>query len=389
MDIIKFFQGGIFKIVALHSDKVIDVPSSTASQDGAQLQQWEWGDVINQKFRVFPVDDVGRYFVIASLASGQVMDVTQNKDTEGAVVQVFPFTGKDNQLFELDASTNQTDTYFIRSKYTGRVLNVSGVISDNGTPILQHTANLSILSSESFQHKNIRFKFEKVEDSNDNNKNILNILEQVPVSLISEFPELSSPQKPQVTGEWRMVGKPFLIPYFMVKDNNSLWQIHESPYYLLTREVCYTLNEDYFTYNNTASEQEYEVTVIAGFTTEEAASFSKSTGLEISGTIEHKVGTSASVDGAFVAVEVSAETSVSFTASASHTFGYSTSTSLSRHSETAIRRLVKCPKYTSLAVWNQTSKFTLMRLNKTILKSWEIPEGGIFIDDIAIPHIPQ
>ncbi len=375
---IKFFQSGIFRIVAVHSNKVLDIDGSNSSKDGAKLQQWGWLNGLNQKFMFFSTDDVGRYFVIASMASGKVLDIPDSGKYEGAVVVQRAFTGNDTQLFELEKVPNKSDTYFIRSKQSGRVLNVSGVRTDDSAPILEYSLSLS-----GAQAGNIQFKFEKVSELKDNAKSIIqDVLEQVPVSPASEFPALSSPQKPQSARDWRMVGKPFLLPYFMVQDNNSYWQINESPYYLLTREVCYTLNDEYFAYNNTASEQEYEVTVVAGFTTEESTSFSRNTGLEVSGTIEHKVGAEVGVASA----KVSTETSISLTTSASLNLGYSTSTALSRHSETAIRRIVKCPAYTSLAVWSQTSKFTLARLDKTVLKRWEVPEGGIFIDDFEIPH---
>lgn len=376
-------QGFIFKIIASHSNKAIDVPSQDMLKDGAKLQQWDWLNGSNQKFMVFPIDSIGRYFVIASLASGKVVDIPDSGKDEGAPVVQHTFSGADTQLFELERVPNKSDTYFIRSKKSGRVLNVSGVRTDNSAPILEYSVSLSGVQAE-----NIQFKFEKVGEFKFNDKNIIqDILKQDRASSTSEFPALSSPQKPQSKREWRIVGKPFLIPYFMVNDNNPYWQINQSPYYLLTREVCYTLSDEYYTYNNTASEQEYEVTIISGFTTEESSSFSRNTGLELSGTIEHKVGAEAGVEvGGVASAKVSTETSISLTASASLDLGYSTSSTLSRHSETAIRRLVKCPPYTSLAVWNQTSKFTLARINQDILKSWEVPEGGIFIDDFEIPQ---
>ncbi len=373
----KFFQSGIFKIVAVHSNKVFDIDGSNSSKDGAKLQQWGWGNVANQKFMVFSTDDFDRYFVIASMASGKVLDIPDSGKYEGAEVVQRAFTGNDTQLFELEKVPDKSDIYFIRSKQSGRVLNVSGVRTDDSAPILEYSLSLS-----GAQAGNIQFKFEKVAEL----KDIQDVLEKDPVSPVFEFPALSSPQKPQSDLEWRMVGKPFLLPYFMVQDNNLYWQINESPYYLLTREVRYTLNDEYFTYNNTNSEQEYEVTVVAGFTTEESTSFSRNTGLEVSGTIEHKVGAEAGAEVGIASAKVSTETSISFTVSASVDLGYSTSTALSRHSETAIRRLVKCPAYTSLAVWSQTSKFTLARLDKTVLKRWEVPEGGIFIDDFQIPQ---
>ncbi|MEG4457331.1 RICIN domain-containing protein [Microcoleus sp. N9_A1] len=380
------FQGGLFKIVALHSNKVFDVPGDKKLEDCVQLQQW-WalsGGVNdqreNQLFVVFPVDDIGKYFVIASWCSGKVLDIKGQSVDEGAAVVQASFLGQDNQLFELEAFSNEANTYCIRAKHSGKLITVAGG--------QEHTDGAKIVQSQTFPSSNYGFRFEKIGEIPDMDL-VKSILAQEPVPSSSEFPTLINPQKPQNTREWKMVGKPFLVPYFMVEDNNPHWQLKKSPYYVLTREVCYTLNEEYFTYNNTASEQEYEVIVRAGFTTEEAQSFSRTTGIEVSGTYALKVGAKVGAEADFkvgkVTGEVSKQTSISLTASASLSLGYSNSTSLSRHNETEIRRLVKCDQYTSLAVWSQTSKFTLTRLDKSKLKTWELLEGGIFIDDIKIP----
>ena len=172
----------------------------------------------------------------------------------------------------------------------------------------------------------------------------------------------------------------------MVRDNrDSSWRIKMSPYYLLRRQVCYALNDEYFIYNNTASEQQYEVTVRTGFMREEAMSFSTATGLELSSTFEIRAGVQTGSD--LFGFEATLETSLSFTASASLTLGYSTSTTLARQDETEVRRQVVCSRYTSLAVWNQTSEFILTRLNEEeVLKKWEVFEGGIFIDEYSLPQ---
>lgn len=366
----KFFQGSIFKITAKHSRKVLDVPGDKAFTDNAAIQQANYGNYDNQKFLVFPVDDVGKYFVIASLVSGKVIDISGASVEESTPVVQHSYHGHDNQLFELISIPGESNTFHIRAKHSGKLLNVSGISTADFAKVLQY---------QSFGGDNEKFIFEKVGEIV-NVKKVQEILSQSAAADSSEFPALESPQKPKKNREWKLVGKPFLLPYFMVDDNNRFWQIRQSPYYLFTREVCYTLNDDYFTYNNTASEQEYEVTIRSGFTTEEAKSFNTTTGLEVSATYETKVSAEAGIG----SVTASAETSLSFTASASLTLGYSTSTSLSRHNEQEIRRLVKCPAYTSLAVWNQTSRFTLSRLDGSRLKTWEVPEGGVFIDDFKI-----
>ncbi|AFY32325.1 RICIN domain-containing protein [Calothrix sp. PCC 7507] len=379
----KFFQGSIFKITAKHSGKVLDIPSEKMKDDNAPLQQWNYGDGINQKFLIFPVDDVGRYFVIASLASGKVIHIPNFSISESEPVVQYSWSGGDNQLFELNPVSGQSNTFYIRAKHSGKILDISGESKDNGAKVLQYKSDGG---------DNERFIIEKVGDVTiDGVNKVQAILSQPAAADPSEFPALTSPQKPQSSRNWKPVGKPFLLPYFMVNDNNPAWQVQNSPYYLLSREVCYTLNDQYFTYNNTASEQEYEVTIRAGFTTEESENFSKTTGLEVANTLEQtigaKVGAETKIPGfGKVSGEVSSETSFSLTASASLSLGYSTSTSLSRHNEQEIRRLVKCQPYTSLAGWTQTSRFTLLRLDGSRLKTWEVLEGGVFIDDIKIPQ---
>lgn len=369
-----FFQGNIFKITAKHSGKALDIPSEKVNTVGAVLQQWSSNNWENQKFLVFPVGDEGRYFAIASLASGMVIHIPNSSTAESVEVVQDKWAGGDNQLFELNPVAGESNTFYIRAKHSGKLLNVSGISKADGAKVLQY---------QPFGGENEKFIFEKVgEVKIDGVNKVHSILSQPIAADPSEFPALASPQKPQNSRNWKPVGKPFLQPYFMVKDNEQSWQIKQSPYYMLTREVCYTLNDEYFAYNNTASEQEYEVTIRSGFTTEEAENFSATTGLEISATVGSKVGAEANAG----AVKANAETSVSFTALASVDLGYSTSTSLSRHSEQEIRRLVKCPAYTSLAVWTQTSRFTLSRLDGTRLRRWEVLEGGVFIDDFQIPQ---
>ena len=372
MDNRLFFQGSIFKITAKHSGKVLDVPGDKLFADNAAIQQANYGNYSNQKFLIFPVDDVGKYFVIASLASGKVIDISGASVEESTPVIQCSYKGGDNQLFELVAIPGEPKTFYIRAKHSGKLLNVSGISKADFAKVLQY---------QSFGDDNEKFIFEPV-GKIDNAEKIEAIRSQPVATDSSEFPALRSPQKPQNSRDWKPVGKPFLLPYFMVDDNNRFWQISRSPYYFFTREVCYTLNDDYFTYNNTASEQEYEVTIRSGFTVEEAESFNATTGFEVSATYETKAGAEAGIGG----VKASVETSLSLTASASLSLGYSTSTSLSRHNEQEIRRLVKCPTYTSVAVWNQTSRFTLSRLDGSRLRTWEVLEGGVFIDDFKIPQ---
>ncbi len=369
-----FFQGNIFKITAKHSGKALDIPSDKVNTDGAVLQQYDYGKWENQKFLVFPVDDEGRYFAIASLASGKFIQVPGLSTAESVEVIQKSWEGSDDQLFELIPVAGESNTFYIRAKHSGKLLNVSGVSKANGAKILQY---------KPFGGDNEKFVFEKVDEVKiDGVNKVQEILSKPVADNPFEFPALENPQKPQNPRKWEPVGKPFLLPYFMIKDNDPLWQVKQSPYYVLTRDFCYTLNDEYFAYNNTASEQEYEVAVTTGFSTEQSKNFTATTGLEISATVGTKVGAEANA-GAFKA---NAETSVSFTASASLSLGYSTSTSLSRHSEEAIRRLIKCPAYTSLAVWTQTSRFTLSRLDGNRLRRWEVLEGGVFIDDFKIPQ---
>ena len=127
MDTKTFFQGNIFKIVAKHSGKVLDIPGAQKLEDHVKLMQWDDLGGDNQKFLIFPMDDVGKYFVIATLASGKVLDMPNSSNAESMFVIQHYWHGGDNQLFELEAVSNDpnNDTFYIRSKASGKILGVA------------------------------------------------------------------------------------------------------------------------------------------------------------------------------------------------------------------------------------------------------------------------
>jgi len=93
-----------YRIIAVHSGKVLDVDWDFRfpTANGAQVQQWDWHGGPNQRFRVRPerMDSRGTVYRIIAVHSGKVLDVDLNSPTpDGARIQQWDWLGGDNQLW--------------------------------------------------------------------------------------------------------------------------------------------------------------------------------------------------------------------------------------------------------------------------------------------------
>ncbi|MNV92741.1 Extracellular exo-alpha-L-arabinofuranosidase precursor [compost metagenome] len=85
---------GYYKLTAMHSGKLLDVPNaSTAS--GVQLQQANDNGSNAQRWSI--VDVGGGYYKLISKASGLAMDVSNSSTADGAAVQQWTDNGTDAQ----------------------------------------------------------------------------------------------------------------------------------------------------------------------------------------------------------------------------------------------------------------------------------------------------
>jgi len=125
-----FFSGGIINRA---SGKGLDVENE-GRNDGANIQQWDFGGKPNQTWDVI---DLGRgEFSIVNQASGKALDVANRNAADGANVQQYRWHNGDNQRWRLQRGGG--GFYQIVSVSSGRCLDVNSArISENGGNVQQ------------------------------------------------------------------------------------------------------------------------------------------------------------------------------------------------------------------------------------------------------------
>lgn len=127
-------QNSWFKIIAKHSGKALDV--SGGSMGYANVQQWTWANVDQQKWKFISVGD--GYYKIVAKHSGKVLDVSERKTDNNRNVWVADsFTqNDDNQKWKPERL--EGNTYKIIAKHSGKVLDVSGQSMNDGGNVQQY-----------------------------------------------------------------------------------------------------------------------------------------------------------------------------------------------------------------------------------------------------------
>jgi hypothetical protein len=123
----------LYKLVASHSDKVLDVASGS-TDNGAAVIQWDYHGGANQLWR-FHLVEGNQYYVIEASHSGKVLDVAGGSTDNGAAVIQWDYHGGANQIWRLVRSSD--GSYFIQAKHSGKVLDVAGGSTDSGAHIIQ------------------------------------------------------------------------------------------------------------------------------------------------------------------------------------------------------------------------------------------------------------
>jgi hypothetical protein len=181
-------------------------------------------------------------------------------------------------------------------------------------------------------------------------------------------PKLTSYENP-VDATVPRLGKAMLVPCTIVNDlnynQNVRWQIANSPFYVLERQVYYKLLYHY--YNQGSVVQDNNVAMTSGITTTESQRIWNETEISLS----TEVGLS------FKAF------SGKITATVSRKFGYESQTSVAELIQRTETQAVSTPPGKAAALWQQYNKYILYRHNGTDLEpvtSWEV---GIhsFVED--------
>jgi predicted heme/steroid binding protein len=88
----------VYKIENVGSGKVLDI-AGLFWENGGNLQQWDFGNQDNQKWRIKSV--APGVYKIESELNGRVIDVEESADWNGANVQMWDYAGATNQQWQL------------------------------------------------------------------------------------------------------------------------------------------------------------------------------------------------------------------------------------------------------------------------------------------------
>ena len=229
------WYGKVFKIVAKHSGKCIDIKSDNM-RDGANAHQWEWHRGDDQLFLLFPLDDGS--FTIVSKNSGKALDLKGPSRSNGGNIHQWAVHGGNDQRFTLEEAGDSF--YVIRNKYSGKVLDVKGNNSRNGANIHQWS---------DLGRDDQKFKLVHVETLPIPQKETINALGDIP--RIQAF-EDNLPSSTEAV----LVGETFL-PFYAVHDTlHAKEAVKITPYYKMKHEQ-YWDQKFYFEWSRyTSLEQE-------------------------------------------------------------------------------------------------------------------------------------
>lgn len=127
---------GYFKIKSKQSNKCIDI-AAISFDNGAPMQLWEDVNGDNQKWKIQNVDTVKEdsEYVITSVNSNKVLDVENNSDENGALIQQYEYNGNNNQIWYIRYIDDKY--FYIESKNSGKVIDVKNQDTQNGTTVYQ------------------------------------------------------------------------------------------------------------------------------------------------------------------------------------------------------------------------------------------------------------
>ena len=195
----------------------------------------------------------------------------------------------------------------------------------------------------------------------------LPMLEEAPVQ--DFIPQLIDDGQPPDETMPRME-KAMLVPSSIINDlncpGNLHWQVDNSPFYRLERQVIY--KRIYYNYNSTDQLQTNSVEITSGLTTDSSTTIWQNTGIELS--------VSAGVS--FKAV------SGSITATVSRQFGYETQTSVQELFSKTVHTSINIPAHKAAAAWQRFNKYVLYRHNGTelqVVRNWEFGIDSYVVDE--------
>lgn len=132
----------VIYIVNKKSGKAFDV-RGPSSANGAIIQQWDYSNLSNQKFKLVYTSSGSYYSFIPQNATGSAVEVQNNSSTNGAPIQIWakPSTYLNSQRFRI--VQNSVGAYKITTNGSGysKVLDVTSGGLGNGVPLQVWTDN--------------------------------------------------------------------------------------------------------------------------------------------------------------------------------------------------------------------------------------------------------
>jgi hypothetical protein len=126
--------GGAYEsLVARHSGKCADIPSS-AGNDGAALKQYACNGGWNQQWNV--LDSGNGYVSLVARHSGKCLDVSDGSTADGAAVVQWTCNGGTNQQWQIQAA----DSGYVRfaARHSGKCLDVVSGATADGAAVKQY-----------------------------------------------------------------------------------------------------------------------------------------------------------------------------------------------------------------------------------------------------------
>jgi hypothetical protein len=126
-----------YKICANHSGKCLEVKGDS-KDNGANVQQWEYEDKDNQKWKLEPVGDAGNYKICAK-HSGKCLSIEDGGTHDGANVVQKPYEDWTDQKWNLDYVSD--GNYKIINNRSSKCLDVYAFNTTNGGNVEQWKCN--------------------------------------------------------------------------------------------------------------------------------------------------------------------------------------------------------------------------------------------------------
>ena len=123
---------GVYKIIARHSDKALDV-DACSQKPGTNVHQWDDNGLDCQRWVIQATEE--GYYTIVAVSGGLALDISNCSTESGANVGLWQPNAADCQLYSI--YQNDEGYYYIVSKRSNKVLEIANGSTDSGANLQQ------------------------------------------------------------------------------------------------------------------------------------------------------------------------------------------------------------------------------------------------------------